>query len=325
LKRGEIPSIGELTSFVAAAEHGSFTRAASVLNVTQGAVSRQIHELENHLGIWLFERIRQRVVLTDAGKFYLPQVKKALDDLAVATQKVLSFSNHTTLNLAVLPTFAARWLLPRLPNFQSKNPGILIHLTTRQLPSSFSIESFDAAVFHDTHNWPGTIAHHLMDAEMVAVCSPKLNAKRAIKTLADIANFPLLHQNALPGRWAELIAATGAMLNGPLPGHTYQNFAMLAQAAVAGLGIALLPRYLVEEELMDKRLEIVARQLIDVKISYYLIVPETRASSSAIQIFANWLIAEARSWNSSNGHVATAAKAARRPNGRNLARYSETS
>ena len=96
MKRGEIPSIGELTSFVAAAQHGSFTRAAGELNLTQGAISRQIRELEIHLGIRLFERIRQRVVLTDAGKTYLAQVKKALDDLADATQRVASFSNSAT-------------------------------------------------------------------------------------------------------------------------------------------------------------------------------------------------------------------------------------
>src|ERR1700730_966198 len=132
LKRGEIPSIGELTSFVAAAQHGSFTRAAGELNLTQGAISRQIRELEIHLGIRLFERIRQRVVLTDAGKTYLAQVKKALDDLADATQRVASFSNSTTLNLVALPTFAARWLVPRLPNFQRVNPKIMVHITARQ-------------------------------------------------------------------------------------------------------------------------------------------------------------------------------------------------
>jgi LysR family glycine cleavage system transcriptional activator len=108
LKRTEIPSIGGLTSFVAAAQHGSFTRAASELNLTQGAISRQIREVESHLGIRLFERVRQRVVLTDAGRIYLSQVKKALDELAGATQRLTSFSNTTRLNLIALPTFAAR-------------------------------------------------------------------------------------------------------------------------------------------------------------------------------------------------------------------------
>jgi len=209
LKRGEIPSIGELTSFVAAAQHGSFTRAAGELNLTQGAISRQIRELEIHLGIRLFERIRQRVVLTDAGKTYLAQVKKALDDLADATQRVASFSNSTTLNLVALPTFAARWLVPRLPNFQRVNPKIMVHITARQAPIDSALEPFDAAVFHGASHWPGTISQYLMDEDIVAVCSSKLNARRAIKTPADLVEFPLLHKMGKHNRWAEWLADVG--------------------------------------------------------------------------------------------------------------------
>ena len=255
MKRGEIPSIGELTSFVAAAQHGSFTRAAGELNLTQGAISRQIRELEIHLGIRLFERIRQRVVLTDAGKMYLSQVKKAFDDLADATQRVASFSNSTTLNLVALPTFAARWLVPRLPNFQRVNPKIMVHITARQAPIELALEPFDAAVFHGASHWPGTISQYLMDEDIVAVCSPKLNARRAIKAPADLVEFPLLHKMGKPNRWAGWMADVGIASDGLLHGHAYQNFAMVAQAAVAGLGIALLPHYLVEDDIAAKRLD----------------------------------------------------------------------
>jgi len=296
LKRSAIPSIGGLTSFVAAAQHGSFTRAGNELHLTQGAVSRQIQELENRLGIRLFERVRQRVILTDAGKLYLQHVKKALDDLTAATQNVVSFSNRTTLNLVALPTFAERWLIPRLPAFQNRNPRITIRITTRQTQVDFASEAFDAAVYNDPTNWPGTISHHLMDAYMAAVCSPKLNARRAIKSAADVVKFPLLHKMGKPDRWAEWAAATGIAQDGPLPGHAYQNFNMLAQAAASGLGIAILPLYLIDEELADRRLEVVASQFVNPKAAYHLVVPETRSSSLAVQTFAAWLIAEARSW-----------------------------
>jgi len=298
LKRGDIPSIGGLTSFVAAAQHGSFTRAGSQLNLTQGAVSRQIHELESRLGIRLFERIRQRVILTDAGKLYLSHVKKALDDLSLATQKVVSCSNNTILNLAVLPTFAARWLIPRLPPFQNGNPRIMIHITTRQTPADFVAEPFDAAVFNDPANWPGTLSHYLMDADIVAVCSPKLDATRTIRTAADITKFPLLHKMGKPNSWTEWMEKSGVTMDAPLQGHAYQSFAMLSQAAVAGSGIALLPRYLVDEEIDDGRLEVVASEFAALKTSYYLILPEARASSRAVQTFAKWLIAETAAWNS---------------------------
>lgn len=316
MKRGEIPSIGELTSFVVAAQHGSFTRAAGELNLTQGAISRQIRELETHLGIRLFERIRQRVVLTDAGKMYLAQVKKALEELADATQRAASFSNSTTLHLVALPTFAARWLVPRLPNFQRLNPKIMVHITARQAPIDSALEPFDAAVFHGASHWPATIPQYLMDEDIVAVCGPKFNARRAIKTPADVVEFPLLHKMGKPNRWAEWMAEVGIAPDGLLDGHAYQNFAMVAEAAVAGMGIALLPHYLVEDDVAAKRLEIVADGFFDITTSYYLILPETRASASAVQAFAKWLTAEARIFNARGGRrVARKKQAERRPLG----------
>jgi LysR family transcriptional regulator, glycine cleavage system transcriptional activator len=221
-----------------------------------------------------------------------------LHDLSDAKQKVVSVANNASLNLAVLPTFGTRWLVPRLSKFQSRNPRIMIHITTLQQPLDCAIEPFDAAVFHETYNWPGTISHHLMDADMLAVCSPKLKAKRAIAAPADFAKFTLLRERNRPNRWAELLAEAGVTLNGSLSGHSYETFAMIAEAAVAGLGIALLPGYLVEEEIMKKRLEIVGNEFLDVKTSYHLILPQARASFDAVQTFANWLIAEARSWHS---------------------------
>jgi LysR family glycine cleavage system transcriptional activator len=252
--------------------------------------------------VQLFERVRQRAVLTDAGRYYLTQVKRALDDLAVASRRVVSYSDSSILNLVVLPTFAARWLIPRLPAFQKKHPRITMHLTTRQHPIDVALEPFDAVVYFGVPNWPGTISYHLMDVEMVAVCNPKLKGKRTIKTAADLTKFPLLHQMARPNRWADLMAEAGVSQYGPLHGDTYQ-LAMLSQAAVAGLGIALLPRYLIEQELADKQLEIVGSHFLHEKTSYYLIVPESRASSNPIQAFTKWLIEETQVWNENGGRL----------------------
>jgi LysR family transcriptional regulator, glycine cleavage system transcriptional activator len=310
LKRGDIPSIGGLTSFVVAAQHGSFTRAASELNLTQGAVSRQIRDIETTLGVRLFERVRQRVVLTDAGKMYLTQVKKALDELADATQRVAAFSNGTRLNLVALPTLAARWLVPRLTSFQKANPQITVHITARQAPMDVAIEPFDAAVFHGAAHWPGTISHFLMDEDIIAVCSPALNAKHAIRRPADVVKFPLLHKMGKPNHWIEWMAKYGIAQGGPLHSHAYQNYAMVAQGAVAGLGIALLPHYLVEDDIAANRLEIVAEDFVDITTAYYLILPETRASAGAVQAFAKWLIAETQ--DSSSGRGASKKRARRR-------------
>ena len=293
MKRGDIPSMAGLTSFVAAAQHGSFTRAASELNLTQGAISRQIREIEIHLGTQLFARVRQRVVLTDAGRIYLSHVKKALDDLADGAQRATSIANNAVLNLVALPTFGMRWLVPRLPDFHKRHPSAMIQVTTLLSPIDFTVAPFDAAVYHSAPQWPGTISHFLLDADFVPVCSPKLNAKRAIKSPADILKFPLLHKSSRPNRWAIWLSQAGVVLDRPLHGHACENFAMIAQAAVAGLGLALLPRYLVEDEIADKRLETIADGLVEHTISYYLILPEARASTPPVHAFATWLIEEA--------------------------------
>jgi LysR family glycine cleavage system transcriptional activator len=316
LKRGELPSIDGLVAFVAAAEHSSFTRAAVQLNLTQGAVSRQVREIETHLGLRLFERVRQRIVLTDAGRLYLPQVKKALRELGDAGSSVKSLSNNTSLNISALPTFAGFWLVPRLSHFQKQNPAITIHVTAWQVPVDYSRATFDAAILHSASQWPGTISYHLFDEDMVAVASPKLGAGLGVQVAADITKFPLLHNMGGPSRWIEWMSEAGAELDGPLNGHTYQNYAMVAQAAVAGVGLALLPRYLVEDGVAAKRLEIVASGFANLKTSYHLILPETRASSYAIESFAKWVIAEAQAFKTTNSRMTDSKTAPRRTTGK---------
>jgi len=183
---------------------------------------------------------------------------------------------------------------PRLSKFQSENPGISINITTLQQPIDCNIQPYDAAVFHQSSPWPETISHHLMDADMLAVSSPKLKARQTIKTPADLAQFPLLRERKRPNRWAELLADLGVTLDTPLTGDTYQNFGMLTQAAIAGLGVALLPGHLVADDLKQRRLERVGAQFINAKTSYYLILPEARASYGAVRTFTEWLIAECR-------------------------------
>jgi LysR family glycine cleavage system transcriptional activator len=150
---------------------------------------------------------------------------------------------------------------------------------------------------------PGTISYHLFDEDMVAAASPKLGAGRGIQVAADVSKFPLLHNMGGPSRWVEWMSEAGVELDGPLQGHTYQNYAMVAQAAAAGVGLALLPRYLVEDGVAANRLEIVASGFANLKTSYHLILPETRASSYAIESFAKWLIAEAQAFKTTNGRM----------------------
>ena len=293
MKRNGIPSINGLTSFIAAAEYQSFTRAAAELSLSQGAVSRHIREVEGHLGIRLFERIRQRVVLTEAGRLYLSYVKKPLAELAAASRTVEAFADGSILSLAVVPALATRWLLPRLAVFQKKNPRITVNVTLRQRAVDFTIESFDAAIAFDPPIWPGTSAHYLMDMDMVPACCPKLLGGTPVRRPADIIKFPLLHKMSRPNRWPEWMTQLGVKGDFAPRGQAFAQMSKLAEAAMAGLGIAILPRQMFAEEFADRRLEVFPVRLLAAKTSYYLIVPDRRADSDVVQTFAHWLVQEA--------------------------------
>ena len=174
-----LPSIDALTAFESAARHQSFTRAAAELNLTQGAISRQIRLLEDRLGSSLFQRVRQRVILTDAGRAYLLEVRRILDGLESATLRLMTVGASTNvLNLAVLPAVATHWLLPRLPDFFRKYPKVSINCGVRLSPFDFKTDPFDAAIHYGAPIWAGAIVHHLMDEDLVPVCTPSFRNSR---------------------------------------------------------------------------------------------------------------------------------------------------
>lgn len=290
-----LPSIGCLQAFESVARHGSITRAAQELNLTQSAVSRQIHQLESLLDVRLFERVRQRVVITDAGKLYLNDVSKAMGGLKDATSRVMACGgNANLLNLAVLPTFATRWLMPRLNNFVQKHPGVTINLATRLVPFDFEAEPFDAAIHYGSATWPGAVAHHLMDEDTVPVCSPKFEAEQRIRKPFDLARTVLLHQTTRPAAWTQWFEMTRVKNAHALRGPRFEQFTMIAQAAVCDLGVALLPKLLIEEELASGKLVMLFDQPLRSTNSYYLVVPESKTSSQLTSSFTRWTVAQAK-------------------------------
>ena len=177
--RRHLPSTQALACFEAAARHESYTRAAQELALTQSAVSRQILALEDQLGVQLFRRTRHGVVLTPAGRHYGRQVARWLQGLEHDTLDVMAHQGHGgVISLAAVATFAARWLIPRLPQLAVRHPEIVVHIETRTRPFLFSDTSFDAALYAGTPeqvaNWPGVQAQLLMPEEVLPVCSPRL-------------------------------------------------------------------------------------------------------------------------------------------------------
>lgn len=274
----------------------SFTRAAVELALTQGAVSRRIRTLEAIVGVSLFERVRRRVVLTDAGRLYLHDVREALARLGEATERVGAFGRAAAaLNLATLPTFGTRWLVPRLPRLAERAPSLVVNLATRLSPFDFDTEPFDAAIHHGAPIWAGAIAHHLMDETTVPVASPAFHDRHRIHKPADLLGVTLLQQSTRPTAWQRWFPRCRRHRagHGAAGGPRYDQFAMVAEAAAAGLGAAMVPRFLVEAELASGRLAVLFDAPLIGETAYYLVVPEAKAGLPAIRTFRDWLVARA--------------------------------
>ena len=297
--RRKIPSTAALVAFESAARHQSFTRAAEELALTQSAICRQIAGLEEFLGIELFRRSRRGVRLTEAGLAYSRKVAAQLDAVERDTLAAMGQQGAQGLELAVVPTFATQWLVPRLKDFQRLHPEVTVHLTNRTRPFLFADTGFDAAIYFGDGEWSGTEAHVLMPEEPLPVCSPELLGGRASFSAAELAELPLLQQSTRPYAWRQWFAAQGLNTPKDMGGPRYELFSMLAQAAAHGMGVALIPPFLIERELAEGRLVAAhPAALLSKDKAYRLMIPERKVESAALQAFRDWLLAAAREYGS---------------------------
>lgn len=292
--RRKIPSTAMLVAFESAARHQSFTKAAEELALTQSAICRQIAGLEAFLGIELFRRTRRGVRLTEDGLSYSRRIAIQLDAVERDTLAVMGQQGSTSLELAVVPTFATQWLLPRLKDFQRLHPEVTVNLTTNTRPFLFADTAFDAALYYGDDGWPGTESHFLMRENLVPVCSPELIAPRRQLEAHEIAALPLLQQSTRPYVWRQWFGSLGLEIEGDMRGPRYELFSILAQAAMHGMGLALIPPLLIRRELEEGRLIVPIRHTYMNDKAYYLIVPERKAESAALRAFRDWLAEEAR-------------------------------
>lgn len=290
--RKGIPNLAALQIFEAAARHESFTRAAEELTLTQSAVCRQVAALENRLGVALFLRIKKRVMLTPHGRHYAQLMRKNLDRIERDTLELMAQRGvGCTLEVAVVPTFASQWLIPRLPRFKKLRPDITVNLSIRTEPFLFSESPFDAAVYFGDSVWPGTHGKLLFrEGNMVPVCSPALLDGSSPIDLEQLADMPLLHLSTRPDAWRDWFQHNGfghdvRAVRGP----RYELFTMLSSAAQAGLGVALMPEILLAEERASGRLCVPLNRPIAGKSGYYLVASDEGALEEPFQALANWL------------------------------------
>ncbi len=298
--RRKLPSTQALLCFEAAARHESYTRAGQELSLTQGAVSRQIAALEAFVGVVLFRRTRHGVALTDSGRDYARQIARRLDGLELDTLNVMARqAAGGSLALAAVATFATRWLIPRLPDLARRHPQITVNIETRTRPFLFSDDVFDAALYAGTaeqvQNWPGTHAVLLMHEEVVPVCSASLLGRRKRLSPQALAELPLLQQSTRPDAWRQWFEAMGVETANWQSGPRYELFSMATTAAAHGLGVALAPRLLVEDDLARGDLVVACDQALTGSRGYYLVSPERRDPPVALGLFRDWLLERARS------------------------------
>lgn len=291
IPRRFLPPITLLQAFEAAARLDSFTAAAEELELTQSAVSRQIGKLEDILGSQLFYRERQKVRLTIAGESYAREVREALRRISTATLGFRANPNGGTLNLAVLPTFASRWLVPRIANFREQHPEIAVNLQTVMTAFDFSAHTHDAAIHYGADQWPNAELARLFGEVVIPVCSPQFLSRHAIATVEDLKHVPLLHLASRPGAWEQWFAAMDAPTS-YLNGMLLDQFSHTTEAAKTGLGVALLPAFLIEPELASGALVAALDLTTQSEGAYYLAWPGTRAAHRPLMIFREWLLAQ---------------------------------
>jgi LysR family glycine cleavage system transcriptional activator len=289
-----LPTTLALEAFESAAFHGSITAAARELHRTQSAVSRQIQALEQHLGTPLFRRERQRIHLLPAGSHYLQHLRFAFDRLEAAALELRSLARGGgVLQLAILPTYGTVWLMPRFPGFAAAHPEVQVHFTTRLYPFDFASEDLDAAIHYGDPHWPGCRLDPLMDEEVLLVCSPAYRDRTALRLEADLRRATLLQLSTRPQAFAEWLLARGLPQIDGRRGPRFEHHTMVLQAARAGLGVALLPRFVVAAELAQGTVvEPFAGSAHRTGKGYWLCYPESRAELPALQAFRRWLLGE---------------------------------
>lgn len=293
--RRKIPSNTSLIAFEAAARHGSFARASDELSLTEGAISRQISRLETFLGVMLFERIGNRVRLLPNGEHYAVQIREILDRLDRDSLYMMGQPlDGASLDIATIPTFAMKWLIPRLSRFQQKHPNITINLTQRMEPFALAGSGFDAVIHFEHTAWTGMRTYRLLSEILVPVCHPSFVEDNSDSVILD--RLPLLHRRQNPDAWQRYAQETGIQLNNPAIGPRYDLHSMLIEAALAGIGVALVPRLYVKSELEQGRLVSPWPDEKTISKTFCLILPESiELSRKPVQSFARWIISEANS------------------------------
>ena len=293
MSKSYVPSVTELEAFVACAQYGSTVLAAERLNRTQSAVSRSLASLEDRLGVMLFDRVRRRLVLSDAGAPFLDKAERLLADLTDASAAVIAFGGSSAvLRMAVLPSFGRSWLIPRLPGLVREMPGVGVDISARLHPVDFREEPYDLAIMRSQHEVPGAVVEPIFTETLVTIVSPRLLGDRRTLSVDDLLGLPLLQQSTRPTLWLDWFRESDIDPRQILRGARFDHFDMMIDAAIAGLGVGIVPELLVGEALKAGTLCLASDRRFATGDNYSLILPERALTHGPIIAFRDWLLRE---------------------------------
>jgi LysR family glycine cleavage system transcriptional activator len=289
-----LPPLNAVRAFEAVARNGSVTRAAAELAVTQGAVSRHVGALEHWLGAKLCVRTQRGIQLTAQGTAYFRSLRAALDQIDHATRQLQQSPDENLLRLKLPPTFAIRWLVPRLAKFHALHPGIDVQITTSHDRADFDREDIDACIHSEREPPTGPGFRRLVGAVLLPVCSPGLLQRGPrLERPADLAQHVLLCSLNRPDDWPTWLEASGAPHIEGNSGLKFENAALAYQAAIDELGVMIAQRALVEDDLRTGRLVAPIPLPLRAPGGYYLAYAPHRPRSARLAAFEDWVVSQA--------------------------------
>jgi len=291
--RRTLPSTRDLACFEAVVRNKSVTRAAQELNLTQSAVSRRISCLEDLLGEPLFTREKQRLTPTLAAEDYAQELHGLLNGVEVATTRFLTHGRKGGgLTLACLPTFGSRWLVPRLGGFLADHTGIDINLISKIRPFSFDQEPAHAAIHFGLPQWPDAKMHFLMNEHVVPVCAPSLIPDGPLKQPDDLRKLTLIQHTTRPNLWREWLRHVDVQGVNGVAGPKFEYYSLVIEAALAGIGVALLPDFLVKKEISAGILAVAYQDAMCCNEAYYVVYPHKYETNQNVVSFVDWIVSE---------------------------------
>jgi len=289
----KLPPLNAVRAFEAAARHVSFTKAAKELFVTHGAVSKQVAVLEAWLCTPLFNRTQSQLSLTDAGRTFLAAVTPALDRIAVTSMQLVEQAEPTALHINAPPTFTMRWLIPRISAFQKRRAEVEVKLTTSTAPVNFEERGYDVAIRGSNEPLPGMLSVPFMTETIVPICHPDLLEGGRLKEPADLIEHTLINYDTEPQTWADWLDLAGvSQPQTAIKTLRFEQMYFALQAAAEGLGVVLVPLFLVADDLIMGRLCAPFGLRVARQRRYFANSPLGSVHNPIIESFCEWLLKE---------------------------------